>query len=283
MRRFSRCSSPRARLGAGGVRTTMTTAARPTPRATSPRRRPTSGLMTPGVLTVASDIPYAPFEFTEPGLDRGHRLRRQPGEGDRRTPGIGITDVEFVKQPFDTIILSVTQGRFDMSASSFSITPERAKQVDFGDPYFSANQSILVQTDSTLTSLDDLQGKTIGAQRGTIGADLAATVQGAEVSRYEHRRRRLQRARRRAASTRRSTTSPSRVRGGPEARRLRDRGRGTGQPRELRPRVPEGEHRRCGTRSTQGLAEIKANGTYDEIYAKWFGEHRRPSGEDPSR
>ena len=197
------------------------------------------GLLEAGKLQVASDIPYAPFEFTEPGSTEAIGFDVDMVKAIAATPGIGITDVEFIKQPFDTIILSVAQGRFDMSASSFSITPERAKQIDFGDPYFVATQSVMVQKDSDITSLDDLQGKKIGAQRGTTGADLAATVQGAEVSRYEiidDAFNALAAGRVDAVINDFAVSAYAAA----QARRLQDR---VAEPdhRELRPRVPEGE------------------------------------------
>ncbi len=151
------------------------------------------GLITPGTLTVASDIPYTPFEFFDPGSTEAKGFDVDLVTAIAKT--LGITDVQFVDQSFDGIILAIKQGSFDMSASSWTITPERAEQVDFGDPYFSANQAILVQKDSTVTSLDDLEGKTIGAQRATVGADLAATVPDAEGAPLRVGRRRLQRAR----------------------------------------------------------------------------------------
>ena len=132
---------------------------------------------------MASDIPYTPFEFTDPGSTEATGFDVDLVTAIAKT--LGITDVRFEDQAFDSIILSMRQKRFDMSASSWTITPERAKVVDFGDPYFSANQAILVQKGSDVTSLDDLQGKTIGAQRATVGADLAATVPGAQVLRYD--------------------------------------------------------------------------------------------------
>lgn len=144
------------------------------------------GLITPGEIQVASDIPYAPFEFTEPGSDTVVGFDVDMVKEVATRIGVDPAKVMFVKQKFDTIILSVKQGKFDMSASSFSITPERAKQIDFSVPYFAANQSIMVKKGSfDPKTLDDLKGKTIGVQRGTTGAALAATAKGATLKQYE--------------------------------------------------------------------------------------------------
>jgi len=141
------------------------------------------GLKEAGTLLVGSDIPYPPFEFTEPGSDEviGFDVDLVNAMAER----LGIEQVRFVKQPFDTLFVSVAQGRFDMAASSATINPERAKVVDFGDPYFNATQSIMVQEGSDIASVDDLEGRRLGVQRGTTGADFAATVPGAKISRYD--------------------------------------------------------------------------------------------------
>jgi ABC-type amino acid transport substrate-binding protein len=236
------------------------------------------GLLEPGKLQVASDIPYAPFEFTEPGSTEAIGFDVDLVKAVAATPGIGITDVEFIKQPFDTIIVSIAQGRFDMSASSFSITPERAKQIDFSDGYFTATQSVMVKTGSDIQGIDDLEGRRIGAQRGTTGADLAATVKGAEVLRYEI----IDDAFNALAADRVDAVINDYAVSAYAAERRDDF--------EIVDRNPTVENYglvfpkdnpALRDAFNAGLAEIRANGTYDEIYRKWFGEDPPAPGEDP--
>jgi ABC-type amino acid transport substrate-binding protein len=225
------------------------------------------GLLTPGTLTVASDIPYQPFEFFDPGSTEAKGFDVDLVTAIAGT--LGITDVQFVDQSFDSIILSIKQGRFDMSASSWTITPERAKEVAFGDPYFSANQAILVQDDSTVASLDDLEGKKIGAQRATVGADLAATVPGAEVLRYESADdafNALAQGRVEAAIT----DYPVVAYASAQKPSLKVAAEVPGNL-ALGLMFPQ-ENTALLDAFNTGLETIKADGTYDEIYAKWFGE-----------
>jgi ABC-type amino acid transport substrate-binding protein len=225
------------------------------------------GLITPGTLTVASDIPYKPFEFFDPGSTDAKGFDVDLVKAIAKT--IGITDVQFVDQSFDGIILAIKQGKFDMSASSWTITAERAQQVDFGDPYFSANQAILVQKDSTVTNLDGLKDKTIGAQRATVGADLAATVPGAKVLRYDTADdafNALAQGRVDAAIT----DYPVVAYASAQKPSLKVAAEVPGNL-SLGLMFPKGS---TALRDAfdEGLAAIKADGTYDQIYATWFGE-----------
>lgn len=225
------------------------------------------GLITPGTLTVASDIPYKPFEFFDPGSTTAKGFDVDLVTAIAKT--LGITDVQFVDQSFDGIILAIKQGKFDMSASSWTITPERAQQVDFGDPYFSANQAILVQKDSTVASLDDLKDAKIGAQRATVGADLAATVPGAEVLRYESADdafNALAQGRVEAAIT----DYPVVAYASAQKPTLKVAAEVPGNL-ALGLMFPKGSTA-LKDAFDEGLAAIKADGTYDQIYAKWFGE-----------
>ena len=77
---------------------------------------------------------------------------------------------------FDSIIMSVTQGKSDMGASGFTISDDRKEQVLFSDPYAEIKQVVVVNKDSNIKTLDDVRGKTISVQTGTSGADYAATL-----------------------------------------------------------------------------------------------------------
>lgn len=77
---------------------------------------------------------------------------------------------------FDSIILSVDQGKCDMGASGFTISEDRADQVLFSDPYYSIHQVIVVKEDSAIATLDDVKGKRIAVQTGTSGAEYAESL-----------------------------------------------------------------------------------------------------------
>src|SRR6476659_11060714 len=115
-------------------------------------------------LTVGSDIPYPPFEQGKSGEYTGFDIELMEAIGEKigRTP-------EFQDTSFETIFRDVGQGKFEAVASAATITPEREKAVAFSDPYYLSEQAILVQEGSDVGGIEDLSGKTVGAQQGTTG------------------------------------------------------------------------------------------------------------------
>ena len=140
-------------------------------------------LVVPGKLTVCSDIPYAPFEFTDKSgkgqltgfdVELVRAMSRQLG-----------ASVDFKTTPFDAIIPSLAAGNCDLVASATTITEERRQKVAFTQAYFDADQSLLIRAADRerYKTLADLKGKTIGVQSGTTGENYAKahTPQGAKV------------------------------------------------------------------------------------------------------
>jgi len=123
-----------------------------------------SELITAGTLTVGSDIPFPPFEFGKAPDYEGFDIDLVNGIAKDLDLEVVIKDTSF-----DTIFTDVAQGKFDMAASASTITPEREQQVDFSDPYYEAEQALLVSEGSDITSVEDLAGLTVGAQDGTTG------------------------------------------------------------------------------------------------------------------
>jgi putative glutamine transport system substrate-binding protein len=68
-----------------------------------------------------------------------------------------------------TRLVALNSGSLDVVAATMTITPERAKLVDFSRPYFVAHQAVMVPVGSAVHKLDDLQGKTILFVLGTTG------------------------------------------------------------------------------------------------------------------
>lgn len=127
-------------------------------------------LVQEGTLTVCSDIPYPPFEFEEGGSYTGFDVEIMGAIGDE----LGL-DVEFIDSAFESITSgsAMVGGECDIAASAITIRPDREENVDFSDPYFDADQSLMVKVDSGITSLAEFDGKRLGVQSGTTGEGYA--------------------------------------------------------------------------------------------------------------
>jgi len=78
---------------------------------------------------------------------------------------------EFVQTTPKTRIPLLKNGNIDAILATMTITPDRKKQVDFTAPYFMAGQSLLVPENSTIKNINDLNGKTALAVKGTTAVD----------------------------------------------------------------------------------------------------------------
>ncbi|MGH3088762.1 MAG: basic amino acid ABC transporter substrate-binding protein, partial [Rubrobacteraceae bacterium] len=134
-------------------------------------------------ITVASDIAYRPFEFVQDGEPVGFDVDLINEVGERAGYEVNLQNVTF-----DGIIPGLQSETYAAAISAMTITEEREQNVDFSEPYFNADQSLLVQSGSEIQSIDDIaQDTLIGAQRGTTGEALAnetAEEVGTEVRSY---------------------------------------------------------------------------------------------------
>jgi len=135
-----------------------------------------------GILTVATEPAFPPFEFqADNGELQGFDIDLMNAIGE--TAGL---EVQFESLPFDGIIPALQAGTVDAAISGMTITEERLQTVDFSRPYIKAGLAIAVQDDNTeVKGLDDLEDKKIAVQIGTTGADQAAEIPGAEISTFD--------------------------------------------------------------------------------------------------
>jgi ABC-type amino acid transport substrate-binding protein len=133
-------------------------------------------------IKVATEPAFPPFESKGSGNELvGFDIDLIKAAGQ----AAGLT-IEFQSLPFDGIIPGLQANTIDAAISSITITPERAQAVSFSRPYFRAGLAIAVRQDNTtITSLDNLKGKKIAAQIGTTGAKKAKSISGAQVREFD--------------------------------------------------------------------------------------------------
>jgi polar amino acid transport system substrate-binding protein len=126
------------------------------------------GLITEGQLLVGTDTPFPPFEIGQPPDISGYDIEVMDAIAEK----LGV-EVTYQDTAFDTIFRDTANGQFDTAAAASTITPERQQKVNFTDPYYEAQQALLVEEGSDITSVDNLSGKIVGAQDGTTGETYA--------------------------------------------------------------------------------------------------------------
>lgn len=113
----------------------------------------------------------------EVGLDHYEGIDYELMKGFAEFLGVEL-EVHPVKPSFESLIPELLKGRGDVIASSFSITEERKKQVDFSDPYYQVRTVVVVQTNSKITSMTDLEGKVASTVPGSSQEERMKSIQG---------------------------------------------------------------------------------------------------------
>ena len=123
-----------------------------------------------GVLIIATNAEFEPFEYTaEDGSYIGWDMDIARAFADLLGVKIDIRHMQF-----DSVLAAVASGTADIGMAGISYSEKRDETVDFSKGVFNSSQMIIVKSDNTdIQDAYDLEGKIVGAQRGTVGADLA--------------------------------------------------------------------------------------------------------------
>lgn len=130
-------------------------------------------LVSEGELTVCSDIPYPPFEFEDADAPSGYSgfdIDLVQEIADRLDLELSVLETGFDGLQSGATLAA---GQCDLAASAMTISEERAENLNFSEPYYDAEQSLIVLADSDISSLEDVAGESLGVQGQTTGADFA--------------------------------------------------------------------------------------------------------------
>ncbi len=131
------------------------------------------------VLVMGTNAGFKPFEYRHNGeivgfdIDLAQEIAKDTGKT------LKIEDMSF-----DGLLPALGSGQVDMVIAGMSVTPDRAKNALFSDPYYSAAQRMIVRKGSDITNKYQLEGRKIGVQLGTTGDTLASKISGAHVSQF---------------------------------------------------------------------------------------------------
>jgi polar amino acid transport system substrate-binding protein len=134
-------------------------------------------------LRFAAESSYAPFIYVDSktGAHAGFEVDLMTLVGKK----LGAK-IEIVNMGFDAVIPSLSTGTADIGGSAITITAERAKRVNFTEPYYDSGISILINRSdaAAIKGVNDLAGKDVCVQIGTSGAARAGQIPGVRLHQF---------------------------------------------------------------------------------------------------
>ncbi|WP_168581875.1 transporter substrate-binding domain-containing protein [Gephyromycinifex aptenodytis] len=228
-------------------------------------------LVKDGTLTVCTHMAYKPFQFNDGGKIVGFDVDIM----DLVAKKMGVTQ-QIVDVPFDQIWSGTAfqAGKCDVGAAGMTITPERANSVLLSEGYFDATQALLVKKGSGLTNLAQLKGKNLGVQTDTTGQkygeenkeangyttvvfdDLPLSVNAVKAGRVD-------------AAINDNGVLYDFAKDNPDTEVVAEFN--TGEEYGIAAKKDDPDAKKIIDLVNSTVEEAKSDGTYDEIYKKWFG------------
>lgn len=215
-------------------------------------------------LLVAVDTAFVPFEFRQGEEYVGFDIDIWAAIAEE----LGVT---YKLQPmdFNGILPAIQTRNVDVALAGITITEERQKAIDFSDGYYDSGFLLMVPTDSDITSVDDLGGKSLALRMGTSAAQYSEEhFKDTDLRLFpniDNAYLELQTGRVDAAMHDTpnvlyyiKTAGQGRVKAVGEQLMAHEYGIAFPKGSDLVPQVNE------------ALSKIKADGRYNEIYKKWF-------------
>lgn len=114
-------------------------------------------------IVMVTEAGFAPYEYYDENNIVGVDVEIAKVIADKLGKKLVIKDVYF-----DSIINELKSGKADFALAGLSINEERKKQVDFSKEYVSSKQVVIVNNDSTINDISQINNKKIAVQLGTI-------------------------------------------------------------------------------------------------------------------
>lgn len=222
------------------------------------------------VLRVGAETTYPPMEFNDNGKYIGFDIDLT--EAIAKKLGYKF---EFKSMGFDALIPALKSNDIDLAASAINPTPERADAVAFSDVYLNEGGFVTVvpKNKTDITSMDSLANKTIAVQIGTVPADMAKKVPGANVKEIDSISQIFNELK---AGTADGTILDAAV-----ARYYLAQGADKDLKIVGEPTKADGyvmifrkDNTKLRDDVNKALKELKEDGTYQKIYDKWFKKQK---------
>lgn len=217
-----------------------------------------------GTLMMGSDTTYPPFESVEKGEAVGFDVDLASEIAERLD-----LRLEVVPMSWEGLIPGLKRDEYDMVMSAMAITEDREEEILFSDPYMRADQSICVAEGSDISSEEDLKGRIVGVERDSTGQFTAERMEGLEeINKFDTIAL--------AFEALLAGDIDAIINDYPVNSYMSKEVGGT----EVVAKIETGEEYGIGVNKNnpglleevnRALEQIVEDGTYDEIYEKWFG------------
>lgn len=127
-----------------------------------------------GKIVVGTSADYPPYEFHKEVNNKDEIVGFDIEIAKEIAKDLGVK-LEIKDMKFDALLAALNTGSVDFVIAGMTPTDERKKNVDFTNVYYKAVQAVVVKSENIdkIKSIDDLQGKKIGVQKGSIQEQIA--------------------------------------------------------------------------------------------------------------
>ena len=221
---------------------------------------------------VGTDASYAPFEFqNDQNQIVGFDIEVLSAVADK-----GGFKVKFVNTPWEGMFATLAQGDRDILSSAITITDERKQSMDFSEPYFEARQLIAVGKGvAGVKTFQDLKNKKVAVQTGTTGDEVVQKLLGktsSNIKRFESMPLALKELESGGvdAAVGDNGVVANYVANNPQQSMVTVEDTKSFAPEYYGFAVNKGNAELLA-KINAGIKAIKADGTYDQIHKKYFG------------
>ena len=259
-------------LAGCGAKTTETKAPETTAASEAAGETEAAGAADDKVWVIATDTVFRPFEFTNEnnefvGIDVDILAAIAEDQG---------FQYDLQSLGWDAAVAAVQAGQADGLIAGATIKQER---IDsgwiFSEGYYNATQTFVVPSGSDIASFEDLAGKNVAVKNGTAGADFANSLKdqyGFTVTVFEDSPTMYQDVLlgNSAACVEDTPIMADNIKTGGLDLKIPEGMESDGAPYGFA--IMDANNQALLDMFNAGLANIKANGKYDEIIAKYLGE-----------
>jgi His/Glu/Gln/Arg/opine family amino acid ABC transporter permease subunit len=218
-----------------------------------------------GELRVGTDATYPPFESKVGEAYEGFDI--ELGEAVARSLGVRVV---WTNVSFDGIFPGLIAGKYEMIISAVTITPERRAEMAFCAPYYDAGQILCVrQEENGISKPADLEGKAAGVQINTTSQFMLEKQGGVDIRKYASMDLALLDLDQGRISAVVGDAPTIQWMIGQSFPKLKLAGELLTQ--DQYGFVLRQEDQELVAAVDQALAQVRAEGEYDKLHAKWFG------------